>query len=106
MRLLSQSLTLRTASTYLREDGHLQRLRELDVPDDAVAAVELPLPAGALAHAEAVDHDGVPPLEDLDVADAGVRDVRVHARRAVPGWACAGSACDRLWSVCGRPFAR
>ena len=75
--------------THLGEDRHLQRLGELDVADDAVAAVELAAAARAFAEAKAVDHDWVPPLEDLDVADASVRDMRVHARRAVPGRACA-----------------
>ena len=64
--------------------------------NDAVAAAPLALAARALADAELVDEYGISPLEDLDVADARVGDVRVHARGAVPGRACARSASDCL----------
>ena len=64
--------------------------------DDAVAAAEAAPAAGALADAELVHDDGVAALEDLDVADARVRDVRVHARRTVPPWTRARAACNGL----------
>ncbi len=81
---------------YLGEYGDLQGLEELDVAHDAVASAPLALPARTLADPELVHDEWVTSLEDLDVADTRIRDVRVHTVCAVPAWASARTARDRL----------
>lgn len=70
--------------TYLGQNGHLDRRQELDVTDDAVPTVPFAFTAAPLADGEFVQKERVAPLEDLDVADTGVRYVRVHAGCPVP----------------------
>ena len=61
-------------------------MHELDISHNTITASILPNPAGPFAQPEAVDENGVPSLEDLDVADSGVCDVRVHTGCTVPAW--------------------
>lgn len=81
---------------YFGQNGYLQRLKELDVAHNAVTPAPLALPARALADPELVHDEWVTPLKDLDVADARVRNVRVHAVCTVPARAGARTTCDRL----------
>jgi hypothetical protein len=107
----------------LREDRDLERLGELKLADDALAAVELALAARAVApDGKLMDDNRIAPLGELDVGDARVlqcerkggggwlahrgsldRDdaltyghVDLYGRRALPGRAGAAAAADRL----------
>jgi hypothetical protein len=46
-----------------------------------------------------MDEHGIATFEELDVADAGVGDVRVHARGAMPGRSGTGAAWDSMLSM-------
>jgi hypothetical protein len=50
----------------------------------------------ARAQAELMDHNRVSALQNLDIADARVRDVRMDAVGTMPGRAGPRSARDRL----------
>jgi len=57
----------------LREDRDLERLGELKLADDALAAVELALAARAVApDGKLMDDNRIAPLGELDVGDARV----------------------------------
>lgn len=72
--------------THLREDRDLQRLEELELAHNTVAAAPLALTARAFTKPELVHDNRVAPLQDLDVADTCVRDVGMHAGRPMPSW--------------------
>lgn len=45
-----------------------------------------------------MDHDRVPALKDLDIADTSVGDMGVDAGGAMPCWPCAGATSDGLFT--------
>ena len=87
------------ASAALGEDGHLDWFLELDVADNALAAVPVAYAGGPAAQAELVDQDGVSTLQKFNVADTRVGDMGVDAVGAVPPWASARASSDGLGGV-------
>lgn len=82
--------------TYFREYRNLHRFQELDRANHAFPTVPFPHPARVRAQPEFMQHDRVPPFQNLDVTDTRVRDVRVDAICTVPAWSCARSTGDGL----------
>jgi hypothetical protein len=70
--------------------------KELDLPDDTVASLELAVAATALSESEPAEDDGVALLEHLGVSYPRVCHVRVHSTLPVPRGARTRSPRDRL----------
>lgn len=74
-------------STYLTQNADSNIFKELDVPDDALPSLPLPvttlLRIIVLANAEGMDQDWVPPLKDLDIPNTSVGDVSMNTRNAM-----------------------
>ena len=75
----------------------MQRLREFYFSYDTFSATVFTIACRALSESETVQEQGIPPLENFDVPNSRICDVRVHARRPVPRWPGARAAGNRLW---------
>ncbi|KAH3684542.1 hypothetical protein WICPIJ_004492 [Wickerhamomyces pijperi] len=81
--ILAAFQALRLVDSSLRQDGHLQRLGELDVSNDTVPTVEFALTTGTFSDSEISQDHRVSLLKHLDIGHSGVGHVRVHTRRTV-----------------------
>ena len=64
--------------TYLAQNRHLDRLQELDISHNAIAAIELAYASGVLPYREFVQENRIPTFENLNVPNACVCYVCVY----------------------------
>lgn len=81
-------------------------LQNLELPNNTFAPVPFSEPSRAMAQAELVEHYGISPFENLNIADARVCDMSVDSIRSVPVGTSTRSTCDRLGRGQGQPLIK